>query len=67
MTDGRDPIPLGPLTDAETFALRSMLRDYNRSRWFGRLMLRLAGYLSATIAAMWALKDYLAALFMKGG
>lgn len=67
MTDGRDPIPLGPLTDAETLALRVMLRDYNRSRWLGRLIIRWAAYLSATIAALVALKDYFAAFFIKGG
>jgi hypothetical protein len=67
MTEGHNLLPQGPLTDAETIALRVMLRDYNRSRWLGRLLIRWIAYLSATIAALAALKDHIAALFSKGG
>lgn len=59
-------LPKGPLTEHETDAVRVMLRDYSRSRWLGKLIIRWAAYLSATIAAIAALKDQILSLFTRG-
>jgi hypothetical protein len=60
-----DTLPKGPLTELEQQAVRSMLRDYNRSRWLARLMLKWAAYISATVAFLATFKSHLGALFQR--
>jgi hypothetical protein len=51
------------LTNDEIENLRGMLRDYERSRWLGRLLWKTVVAVGAAVAGMAAFKDHIVRLF----
>lgn len=51
------------LTPTENKKLRKIIRDKERMDWLMSAILVWSGYLSATIVAIWAVKDHLVKMF----
>lgn len=55
------------LTDEQIKDLLEMRENYQRGRWLGRLIWKIAVAVGATIAGVAALKDHLTTIFSRGG
>lgn len=66
MTEGIQPngfsLPTGPLTENELQALRRIIRDEDRARWFWREARRWGGYGAALIMGVYASWDFIVKL-----